>query len=476
LIDLEDKSELLIMNESLLIKNANFILTMESPTRKIIKNGSILVENDTIIHVDNASKIKESADRIIDAKGMIVLPGLINTHVHLAQAMIRGCADDKDLIPWLRDFVWPLQGNYTAEDGKTSAQLCMIEMIKSGTTSFVECMIAGRYGMNTIAEALQEIGMRGVLSKIVMDGAGYGSQENIIHPGMVEYREETIQEFCQMYDKWHGKHDRIFVWLGPRSLGAVSPDLYEEIVVLAKEYNTGITMHLSEVKEDIKYTEEQFGMKPAKFMQKIGLLGPNVLFAHTVWLSDSEIEILGRSHTNVSHCPASNMKLASGIARIPNLLENEANVSIGTDGGPSNNTYDMLRELRLVSYLQKVKMLDPTILPAEQVLEMATIRGSKVLGLEDKIGSIEVGKRADIILVKYADKPHMTPMYNPVSSLVYTACGSDVDTVIIDGRIVMHARQLQTIDEAKALKHAQEHGLKVKKRTGVSITPKWPLV
>ena len=461
------------MNKSILIENASFVLTMKPPTREIIINGTILIENGAIVQVGKATEIREPAEIKIDAKGMIALPGLINTHVHLAQAMIRGCADEQDLIPWLRDYVWPLQGNYSAEDGKTSAQLCMIEMIKSGTTSFVESMIASRYGMDTIAQALQEIGMRGVLSKIVMDGSGYGNQENIMYPGMVEYREETIQEFRQMYNLWNGKHDRIFVWLGPRSLGAVTPELYEEIVELANEYNTGITMHLAEVKEDVKYTEAQFGMKPAEFMQKIGLLGPKVLFAHTIWLSDKEIEILGQSHTNVSHCPASNMKLASGIARIPELLEKGTNVTIGTDGGPSNNTYDMLRELRLTSYLQKVKMLNPTVLPAEQVLEMATIRGAKVLGLEDKIGSVEEGKRADLILVKFADKPHLMPMYNPVS-MVYAACGSDVDTTIIDGRVIMRARKVLTIDESKVLEIAQKRGVGVMEKAGIDISPRWP--
>ncbi|MFQ6123631.1 MAG: amidohydrolase family protein [Candidatus Heimdallarchaeota archaeon] len=457
-----------------MIKNASFILTMKSPVREIIKNGSILIDNGAIVQLGKASEIRESADIHIDAKGMIALPGLINTHVHLAQAMIRGCADDQGLIPWLRDYVWPLQGNYSAEDGKTSAQLCMIEMIKSGTTSFVESMIASRYGMDEIAKALHEIGMRGALSKIVMDDFAYGTQKSIMHEGMIEDRQETIQEFRQMYARWHKKNDQIFIWLGPRSLGACTPDLYREIAELAKECMTGVTMHLAEVKEDVTYTIEHFGLKPAEFMKDVGLLGPNILFTHAIWLSDREIEILGQSHTNVTHCPASNMKLASGIAKVPRLLKEGINVTIGTDGGPSNNTYDMLREMRLTSYLQKVRTLNPTVLPAESVLEMATIRGAKVLGLEEKIGSIEIGKRADLILVKFADKPHLTPMYNPVSSLVYAACGSDVDTTLIDGQVIMRARKLQTIDELKVLEKAQKRGIGVTEKAGIEITSRWP--
>ncbi len=317
--------------------------------------------------------------------------------------------------------------------------------------------------------------MRGILAKIVMDAEDYGSQKNVIHPGMMEYRDETLQEFRQMYDKWHGIDNRIFIWLGPRSLGACTPDLYREIIELAKDYQTGVTMHLAEVKKDVKYTKNRYGLKPAEFMKQLGLLGPNVLFAHAVWLTETEIEILGQSHTNISHCPASNMKLASGIANIPNLIAQESNVTIGTDGGPSNNTYDMFRELRLVSYLQKVRTLDPTILPAEQVLEMATIGGAKAIGLEDKIGSLEVGKRADLILVKFVDKPHLTPMYNPVSSLVYAANGADVDTTIIDGQIIMQNRKISTINESKTLKMAQKRGMMVINKANVETSSKWPL-
>jgi cytosine/adenosine deaminase-related metal-dependent hydrolase len=231
-------------------------------------------------------------------------------------------------------------------------------------------------------------------------------------------------------------------------------------------------MHLSEVQEDVRYTNREFGMMPAEFMDQVGLVGSNVVFAHGVWLTEKEWAILARKGASVAHCPSSNMKLSSGIAKVPEMMQAGVNVGIGCDGGPSNNSYDMIREMKTASLLQKARTLDPLTMSAETVLEMATLNGAKALGLADRIGSIEPGKRADIIIVSM-HKPHLTPAFNPVSHIAYAALGTDVETTIIDGKIVMENRQVKTLDEREVIAAANERAVKLLDRAGIKITPKW---
>lgn len=451
------------------------VITMDAH-RRVIKNGAVRIRDNRIEQVGKADELRKSggADVQIDADGMVIIPGLIDTHVHLAQALIRGCADDTELIGWLQKFVWPLQGNFDARDGKASAELCMLEMIKSGTTTFLESLLHSRYGFDGIANSLQESGMRGVLSKTVMGLPSYGGKESIMHPGMIEDAQTTLRDVEAHFKRWNGAaNDRIKVWYGARSLGGCTPELFSQIATEARKLGTGITMHLSEVKEDVKYTQENFGMMPAEFMKKLGFVGPNVVFVHGVWLTEKEWAILAEKGATLAHCPSSNMKIASGIAPIPEMIRAGVNVSLGCDGGPSNNCYDMIREMKTASLLQKARLLDPLVMDAETVLEMATIRGAKALGLQDEIGSIEVGKKADLALVSM-NKPHLTPVHNPVSHLVYAAEGSDVDTVIVDGKLVMEKRIVKTLDEELVLQEANERGGKLLERTGIVISPKWP--
>jgi len=452
------------------------IVVTVDPQRRIIEDGAVAVEGDKIVAVGKTEKVKKeysSAERVIDASRMVIMPGLIDCHVHLAQALIRGCADDVSLVEWLRERVWPLQGHYTKEDGKISALLCMLEMIKSGTVCFVESMLHTRYGFDGIAEAVKQSGMRAILSKTVMDMAGYGTQKAIMHEGMIETREQSLNEAVQMIRKWSGKADgRIHVWFGPRTPGACSPELYREVSQLAKEYHTGITMHLAEVKEDVKYTKKEFNLLPVEFAKSVDLLGPNVLLAHAVWLTSKEIRMLAKSDTKVCHCPASNMKLASGIAKVPEMLQAGITVSLGCDGGPSNNCYDMIHEMKLAALLHKVHSLDPPVMPAEAVIEMATVHGSEAIGLSNEIGAIMPGKKADIVLVDFK-KPHLTPLHNPVSHMVYAANGSDVHTVIVDGKILMENRIVKTIDEQRVLEEAEERGLAVTRKANITIKSKW---
>ena len=459
----------------LLIKNG-YVITVDEK-RRIIKDGAVAVEGNKIIDVGKTEDLvkKYKADEVIDAKDKIVMPGLVDTHVHLAQAMIRGCADDVSLITWLKDRVWVLQGNYNAEDGKTSAELCILEMLRTGTTTFLEVMIAGRYGFDGIAKVVEKSGIRAGLSKIVMDTLGYANEDNIMYPGMAEEKEATIKEALDMHKKWDGAaNGRIHVWFGPRTPGAVSPELYKEIRQLANEHNMRITFHLGEVKDDVEYTKKNFNLLPVEFAKSVGMLGSDVVLAHGVWFSEKEIKLLAETGTHVSHNPSSNLKLASGYAPIPEMMKAGVNVSLGCDGGPSNNSYDLIREMKLAAIIHKARLLDPLILPAEEVIEMATINGAKAMGLENEIGSLEKGKKADIILVDMT-APHMTPPTNPVSNLVYAAHGYDVDTVIVDGKIVVRNKKVLTLDEEDIIKRARERALKVYERAGIKISPKWPV-
>ena len=460
---------------SILVSGA-IVVTMDL-RRRIIVDGAVLVENDRIAKVGKKADLERSSnvEFRIDANGMVLMPGLIDTHVHLAQALLRGCADDTSLIDWLRKYVWPLQGNFDAEDGKASAELCMLEMIKSGTTTFLESLLHSRYGFDGIAESVDASGMRGTLSKTVMGLPGYGTEESIMHSGMVEDAETCLREVEQYFKRWNDHaNGRLKVWYGARSLGGCTPELYRQIADGAERLGTGVTMHLNEVQEDGRYSEKEFQKTPAEFMDEVGLVGRNVVFAHGVWLTEKEWRILARKGASVAHCPSSNMKVASGVAKVPEMLDDGVNVTLGCDGGPSNNSYDMVREMKLASLLHKVRLLDPLVMDAETVLEMATINGARALGLENEIGSIEVGKKADLILISL-QKPHLTPAFNPVSHLVYAAEGSDVNTVIIDGQIVMDKGRVLTLDEERILQRANERGRRLLQRAGIEIKPKWPL-
>jgi cytosine/adenosine deaminase-related metal-dependent hydrolase len=301
----------------------------------------------------------------------------------------------------------------------------------------------------------------------------YGTEESIMHEGMIEDAETCLREVETYFKRWNGTADgRVQVWYGARSLGACTPELYGRIAQGAKQLGTGITMHLGEVQEDVKYANKEFGKLPAEFMDQVGVMGPKVVFAHGVWLTEKEWRILAMNGATVAHCPSSNTKLASGIAPVPEMIRHGVNVGLGCDGGPSNNCYDMIREMKLASLIQKVRLSDPTVMSAEDVLEMATINGAKALGMDNEIGSLEVGKKADLVLVRM-DKPHLTPTLNPISHLVYSGEGSDVDTVIVHGEILMEQRQVKTLDESKIIQEANRRAEKLLERAGVSVNSKW---
>ena len=384
------------------------------------------------------------------------MPGLIDTHVHTAQAMLRGCADDLTLLDWLGKRVWVLQGSYTAEDGRASAALCALEMIKSGTTSFIEAMLAERYGIDGVAEVSSSPGCAPRSARSSWISLPTARCRASCTLALVEDGETSIRNTLAAFDRWNGAGDgRIQIWFGPRTPGGVTPSLYDEISKLARERNMGITIHNSEIRDDLAYAAAQGCRSAVEFIHAHGLLGPRTVLAHCVWTDEADWKLMAETGTHVSHNPASNAKTATGIAPVDGMLAAGVNVTLACDGGPSNNTYDMIRDMRLASYLGCLRENDPTAVPAEAVLEMATINGAKAMGLADQIGSIEAGKRADFIVINM-DAPHLTPAWDPVSTIAYAATGTDVDTVVIDGKIVMEHRQVRTLDEQAILEDVRE--------------------
>ncbi|KAI9730723.1 MAG: hypothetical protein M1834_005692 [Cirrosporium novae-zelandiae] len=457
------------------------IITVNS-SRDIIKDGAILVQGNVIADIDKADVLngKYPGEEVIDLEGRIIIPGLINTHMHTAQTLLRGAADDLELVSWLCERIWVLQGNFTTEDGYAAARLSIAEMLLSGTTCFLESMFADRYGFDGLCKAVEESGIRGCLGKIVMDIAKYAKDPKwAMHSGLVEDRETSLLGAIRMWEKWDKKaNDRIRVWFGARTPGgirSVSDALYKEISSISKSKGIPITMHCAEIAADRVFFDS-VSHTPMSYCSSVGLLGPNTVLVHMVHLDDSDIAKLAETHTHVVHCPTSNAKLASGICRVPDLLDSGVNVSLGTDGAPCNNTDDLLQEMKLAGIIHKAKSYNPTMVPAETVLEMATINGAKALGLSDSIGSLEIGKRADFVAIDMR-RVHLQPYFSPVSAIVYTATGRDVELVVVDGKVVVENGRLATMNEEEIWKEAdiRAHGVVEKAGLRSKVEGRWPV-
>ncbi|KAF8850851.1 atrazine chlorohydrolase/guanine deaminase [Acephala macrosclerotiorum] len=449
-----------------------------NPDRDVLLDGAILVKGDKIADIGKSEALlaKHTDEEQVDLTGRVIIPGLITTHMHTAQTLLRGAADDLELVSWLCERVWVMQGNFTAEDGYAAARISIAEMLLTGTTCFLESMFADRYGFDGLCKAVEESGIRGCLGKIVMDIGTYAKDSAwAMHPGLVENREMSLLGAINMWEKWDKKaDDRIRVWFGARTPGGVSDGLYKEMTAISKEKNIPITMHCAEVKADREFFAAQ-SHTPMSYCNSVGLLGPSTVLVHMVHLDDSDIAKLAETGTHVAHCPTSNAKLASGICRLPELLNSGVNVGLGTDGAPCNNTNDLLQEMKFAAIIHKAKSYDPTMINAEQVMEMATINGAKALGLQDSIGSLEVGKKADFVAIDMR-KVHLQPYFSAVSAVVYCATGKDVEMVIVDGKVVVKAGKLTTMDEEEVWKEADVRAHQILKRAGLEnkVKGRWP--
>ncbi|KAI9825603.1 MAG: hypothetical protein M1819_000499 [Sarea resinae] len=455
------------------------IITVDK-SRRIIDDGAIQVEYNRITDIGKTETLKGKYpdEEECDLTGRIIVPGLVSTHIHTAQTLIRGAADDLELVSWLCERIWVLQGNFTPEDGYAAARLSIGEMLKSGTTCFLESMFADRYGFDGLCRAVEESGIRGCLGKIVMDVAKYAKDDGwAMHPGLVEEGQNSLLGTVKMWEKWNGKaNDRIRVWFGARTPGGVSDELYREMTAISRKSSIPITMHCAEVQADRDFFAS-VSHTPMSYCESVGLLSPSTVLVHMVHLDNSDIRTLSSTGTHVAHCPTSNAKLASGICRVPELQKAGINIGLGTDGAPCNNTCDLFQEMKLAAIIHKSISHDPTAVPAESVLEMATINGAKALGLDDSIGSLEVGKKADFVAIDLR-AIHLQPWFSAVSAVVYTATGRDVDIVVIDGKMVVKGGQLLTLNEADIVTEAKWRSNNILQRAGLreKIKDRWPTV
>ncbi len=419
--------------EKILIKDCQYLAF--SNEKLAVESGDILISGDIIEKI--GKNIISSDAKIIEGKDSFVMPGLVNTHSHAAMSLLRSYADDMELRPWLEEKIWPAEENLKGEHVYWGSMLAFLEMIKSGTTTFADMY----FFMDDVAQAATKIGIRGVLAR-----------------GLIQFtdpEEKNLQENIDLIKKYHKKGDgRITCLLGPHAPYTTTPEYLEKVIKAADDNQVGLHIHISETKQEVDDLYQEKSISPVEYLEKLGLFERHVVAAHCVHVSDKDMDILKKYNVGVCHNPGSNLKLASGIAPVHIMLEKGINVGIGTDGASSNNNLNMFEEMNLTALIHKGYNQNPLILNGEEVLKMATIGGAKVLGLEKEIGSLEEGKKADIIIIDL-EKPHFYPKANLISNMVYSAQGSDVKTVIINGSIVMEDYKFLAFNEKEILEKSE---------------------
>jgi 5-methylthioadenosine/S-adenosylhomocysteine deaminase len=424
-----------------LVVTGGIVVTMDAAGR-VVPNGAVAIDNTDIVGVDTAENIaKQFRGRdTIDATGQIILPGLINTHTHAPMVLYRGLADDLALTEWLNKYIFPAEAKTVSpEFVRAGTRLALAEMIQSGTTTFTDMY----YFEEEVARETREAGMRGVLGQTVIQFPVADAKT----PSDALARAES---FIMLF-----KDDPLVTpAVAPHALYTLDGPTLKAARDLSKRYSVPTLIHVAETRDEVQTAQERFRASPVAYLDSLGFLGPGVVAAHGVWVSDSDIAILKMRGVGVSHNPESNMKLASGAAPVAAYLRADVAIGLGTDGAASNNDLDMFEAMRFASLLAKHQTVDPRALSAKTALEMATIRGARALGMERAIGTLERGKHADLITVSMTGA-RQTPMYDPLSHLVYVAHGDDVQNTIVNGRILMRQRKLLTLDEAAILSDAR---------------------
>lgn len=448
----------------ILLKNG-FVLTMNSQDL-VYDGGNVLIEDDKIIAVGkiDPNLIKPDAE-VIELNGKYILPGFVNTHVHTSQQISRGVGDDVDFITWLHKRMWPYESNMTEEDSYISTLMCCLEQIRSGVTSFAE---PGGQFVSGMARAVSEAGLRAKLAKSVMD-CGDG-----LPKVWQKTTEEEIDKQVDDLKKYHNTADgRIQVWFGLRTIFNNTDQLIIRTKELADYYNVGIHMHVAEAKSEVEYTIEKYGEPTVTHLHKLGVLDKNLLAVHTVWLTNEEVELFKEKDVKVSHNPASAMRVL-GFAKIPRMLKEGICVSIGTDGASSSNRMDMVDEMWLTSLIHKGWRLDPTVVPSEDILRMATKNGARALLDENLYGSLEVGKKADLIVINPYG-PSMMPVNDRIASLVTAMHSSNIESTMCNGKWLMKDRKIMTLDEDAIIKEACERGAAIYERADIHLPNRFPV-
>jgi 5-methylthioadenosine/S-adenosylhomocysteine deaminase len=423
------------------------VVTMDAGKR-VIQDGAVAVRGDSIAAVGARADIESrfEAARTVDARGMLVMPGLINGHAHAAMSLFRGMADDLALDDWLHKYIFPAEARNVTPDFVTwGTRLGVLEMLRGGITTYADMY----YFEDAVARATKEAGMRGVLGETIID---FPAPDNKTAAQAFAYTQEYV-------DRWKGD-PLITPAIAPHSIYTCSEKTLEQAARFARRNGVPILMHIAEAPFELEQSREKHGATPVGYLERIGVLGPDVVGAHCVWVDAADIAALVHFSVGCINNPSSNMKTAAGVMPVPEMLAAGEAIGLATDGAASNNDLDMFEEMDLAAKLQKIARMDPRALPAEQVVEMATIGGARAIHLEKQIGSLETGKKADVILVD-TRAPHATPMYNVYSELVYALKASDVETVLIGGKVVMDDRRMLTLDEPAILAKAEEYKKKI---------------
>jgi len=430
------------------IYSARYVVTMDAQHR-LIDDGAVAIRGERIVGVGTRVDINRQfqAAHHLDRPEAILMPGLINTHTHAAMSLLRGIADDLRLQDWLQKYIFPAEaGNVTPDFVLWGTRLACLEMMLSGTTTFVDMY----YFEDRVAQATKEAGMRGVLGEGILK---FKSPDSATPQDALQFTEKFIQQY---------KNDPLIVAApAPHAIFTNEDRDLRAARQLADKYGVPVVIHLSETKVENDDVLRTRGMSPTRLLDTLGVLNGPTIAAHGVWLDDADMKILKAHGTGIAHCPSSNMKLASGVAPVMKLLGLGIPVGLGTDGpAGSNNDFDMMEEMNLAADLQKVTTGDPTALNAEQAIAMATIVGARVAGLDKQTGSLEAGKRADLITLRL-DRPHAAPLYNVYSQIVYALKGSDVEDVMVNGKPIVREGRSLTLDEKLVLAKAKEYGAKV---------------
>jgi 5-methylthioadenosine/S-adenosylhomocysteine deaminase len=423
------------------------VVTMDA-RRTIFNEGALAVRDGQIAAVGPRPAVaaRYRAPRVIEARGGLLLPGLIDGHTHLPMTLFRGLADDLPLRSWLEEHIWPAeQRSLNAEAVRWGARLGAAELIRSGVTTCCDMY----FYEDNVAEAVEEAGLRAVLGQGFVDGPN------------VEERLASAERFLK---RWHG-HPRITPAVAPHAPYTVSPDSYRRLHALAERFDVPLVTHLAETKQEGHDIAARYGRTPVRHLAQLGVLDGRLIAAHCVWVDAEEVGLLAAARAGVVHCPRSNLKLASGVAPVPDLLAAGVLLGLGTDGAASNNELDLFAEVQMAALIHKGVRLDPLAVPAAAALELATSGGARALKLDSQIGSLEAGKRADVVVLDL-EEDNLVPLYDPVSHLAYAAASADVRTVLIDGRIVLEDRQLRTLDEAEVRRQVRALSVAIGSRWG----------